>query len=66
MKKIGMHNLLLETDLEDSTTAWDDLNEGIQGVAEALDMDVCEVANQTYDNAMRFYFEREVEIISSQ
>jgi Tat protein secretion system quality control protein TatD with DNase activity len=66
MKQIGIHNLLLETDLEDSTTAWDDLNEGMQGIAAALDMDVCEVANETYDNAMRFYFEQEAKTISIQ
>jgi hypothetical protein len=58
MNQIGIHNLLLETDLEDSTNAWDDLKEGVKGIAAALNMDVCDVANQTNDNAMRFYFEQ--------
>lgn len=64
MKQIGIHNLLLETDLEDSTNAWDDLNEGVKGIADALGIDVLDVVNQTYDNAMRFYFEKEA--VSSQ
>lgn len=64
MKQIGIHNLLLETDLEDSTNAWDDLNEGVKGIAAALGIDMVDVANQTYDNAMRFYFEKEA--VSSQ
>jgi Tat protein secretion system quality control protein TatD with DNase activity len=57
MKQIGIDQLLLETDLEDSSCAWDDLKTGVEGLASALDMDVGDVADRTYRNAMRFYFE---------
>lgn len=57
MKRIGVDQLLLETDLEDSSDAWDDLTSGVEGLASALDMDVRDVADRTYQNAMRFYFE---------
>ncbi|KAL7535458.1 hypothetical protein ACHAXR_006506 [Thalassiosira sp. AJA248-18] len=56
MKQIGIHQLVLETDLEDSSNAWSDLKRGVEGLALALDMDVCEVAEQTYWNADRLYF----------
>ena len=65
MKQIGIRNLLLETDLEDSIDAWNDLNEGVKGIAAALDLDVCDVANQTFDNAVRFYFEQDADQIIS-
>ncbi|KAL7496002.1 hypothetical protein ACHAWT_005466 [Skeletonema menzelii] len=57
MKEIGIHQLLLETDLEDATSAWDDLKRGVTGISEALDMAESEVARITYENANRFYFE---------
>jgi Tat protein secretion system quality control protein TatD with DNase activity len=56
MKAIGIDQLLLETDLEDSTNALDDLMTGAEGLATALDMTVEDVATATYQNAMRFYF----------
>ena len=65
MKQIGIRNLLLETDLEDSIDAWNDLNEGVKGIAAALDLDVCDVANQTFDNAVRLYFEQDADHIIS-
>ena len=55
MKQIGIHQLVLETDLEDSTNVWDDLNRGVEGIALALDMDVSDVAEVTYRNAQRLY-----------
>ena len=55
MKQIGIHRLVLETDLEDSTNVWDDLNRGVEGIALALDMDVSDVAEVTYQNAQRLY-----------
>lgn len=55
MKQIGIHQLVLETDLEDSTNVWDDLNRGVEGIALALDMDVSDVAEVTYQNAQRLY-----------
>ena len=55
MKQIGIHRLVLETDLEDSTNVWDDLNRGVEGIALALDMDVSDVAEVTYENAQRLY-----------
>jgi len=56
MKAIGIDQLLLETDLEDSTNALNDLMTGAEGLATALDMTVEDVATVTYQNAMRFYF----------
>ena len=55
MKQIGIHQLVLETDLEDSTNVWDDLNRGVEGIALALDMDVNDVSEVTYQNAQRLY-----------
>ena len=55
MKQIGIHQLVLETDLEDSTNVWDNLNRGVEGIALALDMDVSDVAEVTYQNAQRLY-----------
>mmetsp|Transcript_22179 Transcript_22179/g.44563 ORF Transcript_22179/g.44563 Transcript_22179/m.44563 type:complete len:345 (+) Transcript_22179:67-1101(+) len=57
MKEIGIRQMLLETDLEDATSAWDDLKRGVTGISEALDMTESEVATITYNNAHRFYFE---------
>ncbi len=57
MREIGISQLLLETDLEDATTAWDDLKRGVTGISEALDITEAEVAIQTCENAHRFYFE---------
>jgi Tat protein secretion system quality control protein TatD with DNase activity len=57
IKQIGVDQLLLETDLEDSSRAWDDLKTGVAGLASALDLDLRDVADRTYRNAMRFYFE---------
>jgi len=57
MREIGIRQLLLETDLEDATSAWDDLKRGVSGISEALDMTESEVATTTYNNAHRFYFE---------
>lgn len=58
MKRIGIRQLVLETDLEDMSNAWDDLKRGVEGLATALDMDACEVAEQAYENAERLYFGR--------
>lgn len=57
MKEVGICQLLLETDLEDATSAWDDLKRGVTGISEALDMTESEVARITHENAHRFYFE---------
>jgi len=57
MKEIGIRQMLLETDLEDATSAWDDLKRGVTGISEALDMTESEVATTTYNNVHRFYFE---------
>lgn len=57
MREIGVCQLLLETDLEDATSAWDDLKRGVTGISEALGMDESEVARITHENAHRFYFE---------
>ncbi|KAK1748589.1 TatD family deoxyribonuclease [Skeletonema marinoi] len=57
MREIGIRQLLLETDLEDATSAWDDLKRGVSGISEALDMTESEVATETYKNVHRFYFE---------
>ena len=46
---------MVETDLEDSTNVWYDLNRGVEGIALALDMDVSDVAEVTYQNAQRLY-----------
>lgn len=56
MKEIGISQLLLETDLEDATNAWDDLKRGVAGISEALNITEAEVASKTYENAHRFYF----------
>ncbi len=56
MKEIGISQLLLETDLEDATNAWDDLKKGVAGISEALDITEAEVASKTCENAHRFYF----------
>jgi TatD DNase family protein len=56
MRGIGLRRLLLETDLEDATCAWDDLIRCLEGIADALDVDVTEVADETYRNAQCFYF----------
>ncbi|KAL7458113.1 hypothetical protein ACHAWC_009630 [Mediolabrus comicus] len=55
MKEIGMKQLLLETDLEDATTAMDDLIHGVSKISNALGMEESEVARQTVENAYRFY-----------
>ena len=55
MQKIGIDQLVLETDLEDCATAWDDMLRGVEGVATALDMDANEVAERTYRNTERLY-----------
>jgi Tat protein secretion system quality control protein TatD with DNase activity len=57
MKHIGIHQLLLESDLEDCTCVMDHLKAGVEGLANALDMNTEDVANVTYQNAMRFYFD---------
>jgi Tat protein secretion system quality control protein TatD with DNase activity len=55
MKQIGISQLLLETDLEDATTAMDDLIHGVSKISNALGMEESEVARQTVENAYRFY-----------
>lgn len=60
MKQIGLHRLLLETDIEDASCAWEDLIRGVEGVADALDLDVNDAAEGMFDNAERFYFGRAV------
>ena len=57
MKQIGLQRLLLETDLEDASRVWDDLIHCVEGIANALEIDVTEVADQTYTNAECFYFD---------
>lgn len=57
MKQIGLRQLVLETDLEDASNGWEDLKRGVEGLAMALDMHVEDVAEQTYRNAERLYFE---------
>ena len=56
MKQIGIRQLVLETDLEDATNCWNDLNVGVEVIAEVFDMDVNDVAEQMYSNAERLYF----------
>lgn len=56
MERVGIEQLVLETDLEDMSTAWDDLQRGVEGLASALDVSVHEVAEQTHLNAERLYF----------
>ena len=56
MKHIGIRQLVLETDLEDASNSWYDLKRGVEGLALALGMNVCEVAEQTHENAERLYF----------
>lgn len=58
MRQIGISNLVLETDLEDAAFAWDDLRRGAEGIANALVMEVGDVAEQTCRNAERLYFDR--------
>ena len=56
MKWIGICQLVLETELEDMSNAWDDLKRGVEGLATALDMDACKVTEQACENAERLYF----------
>lgn len=56
MRQIGINQLVLETDLEDSTNCWGDLNQCAKGIALALEMDVVDVARITYENAEKLYF----------
>ena len=56
MRKIGINQSLIETDLEDASCAWGDLITGAEFIANALDLDVAEVASRTYANAENFYF----------
>jgi hypothetical protein len=58
MKAIGIDQLLLETDLEDSTNALDDLMTGVDGWRQHWIWTVEDVATVTYQNAMRFYFDK--------
>ena len=55
MKEIGIKQLLLETDLEDATTAMDDLIRGVSKISNALGIEESEVTRQTVENAYRFY-----------
>ena len=56
MKHIGIEQLVLETDLEDANRVWDDLIQGAEGVADALDADVLDVMRVTNENALNLYF----------
>ena len=58
MRQIGIHQLVIETDLEDSTNVWNDLQRGVEGIAKAVDLDACQVAYITYQNSKRLYFGR--------
>ena len=58
MRQIGINQLVIETDLEDSTNVWKDLQRGVEGIATTVDMDVTQVADITYQNAKRLYFGR--------
>ena len=58
MKQIGINQLVIETDLEDSTNVWNDLQRGVEGIAKAVDLDACQVAYITYQNSKRLYFGR--------
>ncbi|KAL9182991.1 hypothetical protein ACHAXT_004270 [Thalassiosira profunda] len=55
MQKIGIDQLVLETDLENGANAWNDMVRGMEGVADALNMDADEVAGRTHCNAERLY-----------
>ena len=56
MQQIGIHQLVLETDLEDSTNCWGDLNRCAEGIAAAFDMEISDVARITYENSQKLYF----------
>ena len=58
MKQIGINQLVIETDLEDSTNVWNDLQRGVEGIAKAVDLDANQVAYITYQNSKRLYFGR--------
>ncbi len=55
IQKIGIHRLLLETDVEDFSRLSSDLQSNIAYIAEALDMQEEEVLRQTNSNARRLY-----------
>jgi len=58
MRQIGIYQLVIETDLEDSTNVCTDLQRGVEGIASAFDVDAYQVADITYQNAKRLYFGR--------
>jgi Tat protein secretion system quality control protein TatD with DNase activity len=55
IRYIGISRLLLETDLEDVSLISNSINDGIQYIATALDLDTTTVIEQTTKNAMEFY-----------
>ena len=55
IRTIGISRLLLETDHEDVSLVSSSLNEGMQYIATALDLDTTTVIEQTTKNAMEFY-----------
>ena len=58
MRQIGINQLVIETDLEDSTNVYTDLQRGVEGIASAVDVDANKVTDITYQNAKRLYFGR--------
>lgn len=55
IRTVGLHRLVLETDREDSSHLWEDLQKGAEVAAEALGVTVEEVAEATYKNSERLY-----------
>jgi len=55
VRKVGIDRLLLETDHEDAALVPESIQEGIRFLAEALDMEPCEVVERTTANAFAFY-----------
>jgi len=55
IKKVGLHRLVLETDLEEYSDMVDDLHRGVGYIAEALHVDHDSVVKQTLANAKQLY-----------
>lgn len=55
VKKVGIHRLVLETDLEDYSDMVIDLHRAVEFVAEALNIEPDSVVEQTLKNAKQLY-----------
>jgi len=55
IQKVGIHRLVLETDVEDCSRLCLDLESSVEYIAKALNMEKEEVLKQTSDNARRLY-----------